>query len=465
MAQVAFTCGNPTNQHISGTIQLDSSATHTIAMLDIPSYISIAEFRMFIKDHDIDTFSHLLVLQTSSTYAMIIQFKEQIQANRFAEQYRNKYIDEIEMIKCAIEFLRDIVFDEQELKYEFPRKIEESCAICLEKLDPFENCVIAILCSHLFHFRCLSKWSDSSCPVCRFSITPNPLSACDICGITEDIWICIICGSVGCGRYSQKHALFHYQESGHTLSLDVETQRVWDYASENYVHRVLQNRTDGKLVPMQHQGDQLLNQVSDYIVPTLEHHASLKLEHIHTEYVYLLTSQLNQQKDAFIAQMKSIEDDGLNRIREMESLYQRKIASLKEFNLRLNELEEEKVHYQDMISKSQQELQEMCRKIDSLNALNTKLIHSQSELSKKVHKSELELMKEIESSIQEKRDRISALKEQLSDLKFYQKSQRALSKNVDIVEGKLYMFESPEKEEKSRRSSNSSRRHTPSKRI
>ena len=32
----------------------------------------------------------------------------------------------------------------------------------------------------------------------------------------------------------------------------METRRVWDYAGDNYVHRLIQSKTDGKLVALNH---------------------------------------------------------------------------------------------------------------------------------------------------------------------------------------------------------------------
>lgn len=47
-----------------------------------------------------------------------------------------------------------------------------------------------------------------SCPVCRYVQTPEtiPDNQCQECHSSESLWICLICGYVGCGRYVQGHA-------------------------------------------------------------------------------------------------------------------------------------------------------------------------------------------------------------------------------------------------------------------
>lgn len=64
----------------------------------------------------------------------------------------------------------------------------------------------------------------------------------------QDLWICLICGHVGCGRYREGHAVDHWHETEHAYALELESQRVWDYVSDGYVHRLIQSKTDGKLV-------------------------------------------------------------------------------------------------------------------------------------------------------------------------------------------------------------------------
>lgn len=109
------------------------------------------------------------------------------------------------------------------------------CPVCLERMDESVDGVLTILCNHAFHASCLEKWGDSTCPVCRCVQSPETAetSECESCGTgapsPDALWICLICGHVGCGRYQGGHAALHYRESGHCYALQLGSHRVWDY--------------------------------------------------------------------------------------------------------------------------------------------------------------------------------------------------------------------------------------------
>ncbi|CAI9298874.1 unnamed protein product [Lactuca saligna] len=42
---------------------------------------------------------------------------------------------------------------------------QPSCPVCLERLDQDMRGILTTICNHLFHCSCISKWTDSSCPV------------------------------------------------------------------------------------------------------------------------------------------------------------------------------------------------------------------------------------------------------------------------------------------------------------
>ncbi|CAK7902399.1 RING finger protein Etp1p [[Candida] anglica] len=178
-----------------------------------------------------------------------------------------------------------------------------TCPVCLERMDSSVTGLLTIPCQHTFHCQCLTKWKDDTCPICRYSINVSnqkvrrsvrrlsffrrpsstgnfsvvgdgsggsnasgatlssiaatiPTSTvasehCSECTISEKLWICLICGNLGCDRYApQHHSLNHFVSTGHCFAMELDTSRVWDYAGDNYVHRLIANESDGKLVEL-----------------------------------------------------------------------------------------------------------------------------------------------------------------------------------------------------------------------
>lgn len=169
---------------------------------------------------------------------------------------------------------------------------------------------MTIPCSHVFHCNCLQNWKGAGCPVCRFTNTAdsqgsssdpnNPYSQpfggsqvsnlCSACDSTDDLWICLICGVVGCGRYKGAHAKDHWKETAHSFALELETQHVWDYAGDMWVHRLIRDKGDGKVVELPSRGNQGGHGPEEDVVPRA------KLENIGLEYTHLITSQLESQR-------------------------------------------------------------------------------------------------------------------------------------------------------------------------
>lgn len=62
---------------------------------------------------------------------------------------------------------------------------------------------------------------------------------CRECSMHKTLWVCLTCGYVGCGRYSNRHSVQHFQETQHPYSLELATLRIWDYVHEDrFAHRV-----------------------------------------------------------------------------------------------------------------------------------------------------------------------------------------------------------------------------------
>ncbi|KAJ2359695.1 hypothetical protein H4S01_006051, partial [Coemansia sp. RSA 2610] len=163
-----------------------------------------------------------------------------------------------------------------------------TCPVCLERLDSAISGLLTTLCQHLFHCQCLAQWGDGNCPVCRYSQTAARIereeiqqtaasrwapeaslvastssaniaaqdatseqSRCHVCKRTNDLWICLICGTIGCGRYANGHAKDHFEQTQHPYSMELDSQNVWDYVGDGYVHRLLQNAADRKVIALE----------------------------------------------------------------------------------------------------------------------------------------------------------------------------------------------------------------------
>ena len=57
-----------------------------------------------------------------------------------------------------------------------------------------------------------------------------------VCGLNENIWVCLICSYTGCGRYSNRHAKEHFLQAGHGLTIELVTGRIWSYVQDDFVH-------------------------------------------------------------------------------------------------------------------------------------------------------------------------------------------------------------------------------------
>ncbi len=235
-----------------------------------------------------------------------------------------------------------------------PNKDDHQCPVCLDKMSlGASSSILTTVCNHSFHIGCLAKWQDSPCPVCRFdhSGLNETLSRCHICSNTMGNYVCLICGVVSCAKGPSSahemtadgsssdqipshrgHAMQHYEETLHAYALDTETQHVFDFAGGGYVHRLIQNMEDGKIVEgtdprvmEEAQLQQLLgrdNSEEDGLTPlsslersTIPTYSSSaeddeavhrKLEGFAGQYYTLLKSQLEQQRIYYEGRLEAI---------------------------------------------------------------------------------------------------------------------------------------------------------------
>ncbi|KAE9399879.1 BRCA1-associated protein [Gymnopus androsaceus JB14] len=318
------------NETISGSTNLPEGVIHVfrdylvtdgviLAVLAVPSWMAPSDFLAFVAPAA-DTISHLRILRFT-VYPIVrlalIKFQKPEDASEFPEICNVVHVLSVKLQAedTVSQGVAQFVSSPSNM-YELP-----TCPVCLDRMDMAVTGLITVPCSHTFHCMCLSKWGDSRCPVCRYSQnlmsshplsssstrpTPIPfanpstdnMSSCSACSSTTNLWICLICGNVGCGRYGRAHAQSHYQATTHLYALELETQRVWDYAGDGYVHRLIQNKADGKLVELPSAATSMSTSPREGGLGPSAADAlgAEKIEAIGIEYSYLLTSQLDSQR-------------------------------------------------------------------------------------------------------------------------------------------------------------------------
>ncbi|KAF5019986.1 hypothetical protein F66182_7992 [Fusarium sp. NRRL 66182] len=304
----------------------------TLCIPAVPAYMSPGDLMGFVGERWRGDISHCRMVMTSrmNRYLVLLKFRDDFRAKQWRREFDGRVFNSVEPQICHVVFVKSITFETPTRRKSSaalsplsssagmssslrpfppptPNLVElPTCPVCLERMDE-TNGLLTIPCSHVFHCTCLQNWKGAGCPVCRFTNTsPNAASdssslhtqpfgsgvsnLCTVCDCTDDLWICLICGYVGCGRYKGGHAKDHWKETAHCFALELETQHVWDYAGDMWVHRLIRDKGDGKVVELPSRNRPVGHLEEEDVVPRA------KLESIGLEYTHLVTSQLESQR-------------------------------------------------------------------------------------------------------------------------------------------------------------------------
>lgn len=344
-----------------------------------------------------------------------------------------------------------------------------TCPVCLERMDETSG-LLTIPCSHVFHCNCLQSWKGSGCPVCRFTNASetegspndpdNPYSQpfgssvsnlCTVCDCTDDLWICLICGHLGCGRYKGAHAKDHWKETAHSFALELETQHVWDYAGDLWVHRLIRDKGDGKVVELPGRSNLSGHPHEEDVVPRA------KFENIGLEYTQLITSQLESQRAYYEEMLSKAVDKAAKASAAAESMAAQSTVATE----KLNDLEEKfTMLTTDTIPQLERDLQREKNKGTKSETLARNMGKSLQE-EKRVNEG---LMKRIEhlggdndtvrQQLTELKGEVEELKEMNRDLSMFisgQEKLKELENEGKIEEGELEGGSASVPEKKGRR--------------
>ncbi|KAK9268532.1 hypothetical protein L1049_000285 [Liquidambar formosana] len=398
----------------SPSLSNPSTRSTLLFVVAVPKYFSSVDFIRFCGSY-IDHISELIFIRNDGMddrYSVLIKLVNQVKADGFYRNLNGKWFSPAETEVCHILFALSVEYTASaEIASTPPVGYTElpTCPVCLERLDQDTSGILSTLCDHSFQCSCNSKWTYLSCQVCRFCQQQDEKPTCFVCGTTENLWVCVICGFVGCGRYKERHAINHWRDTQHCFSLDLETQRVsdyvrvWDYVGDTYVHRLNQSKTDGKLVKM---NSHCMSLEEDCGTCGCSEDSGIsgallssKVETIVDEYNRLLATQLETQRqyyESLLLEAKSKRESSIS-----ETVEKVLTSKMQDIQDKLEKYVEEKKVVAD---------------------INQNLMKNQEVLRKKV--------KEIEereiSSLRLRDEKILDLEEQIRDLTVYIEAQKTL---------------------------------------
>ncbi|XP_037951106.1 BRCA1-associated protein [Teleopsis dalmanni] len=444
--EIAYFSGNPSVEVTNGIIHLykknerkeiKEAPSNQLCLLAVPTILTCHDLLSFIAPCH-SKIQHVRIIRDASPnqFMVLLEFRSNESALDFYQTFNGAPYNSLEPDSvCHAVWVSSVERGDDGLPplghTELP-----TCPVCLERMDESVDGVLTILCNHAFHAGCLIKWGDSTCPVCRHVQTPQSLedSVCMECEGTDSLWICLICGHVGCGRYQGGHAAAHYRATNHAFAMQLGSSSVWDYAGDNFVHRVMQNKSDGKLVATQSPDDE----------------GEEKIDSMQLEFSYLLTSQLETQRKYFEERLLEVETRWKST--EMSAEYQKK--KLNEFEQKVNTLTKEKQALERKLAQNATKLKEVQKQLSDENQISKALQTNQSSWQSKFHS----LEKEYQEYRVAHEAELAAVKEELRDVMFYMSAQSQIANSElkdEIETGQVVV---PEQEAKPTGSSKAQRR-------
>ncbi|CAL0330487.1 unnamed protein product [Lupinus luteus] len=417
---------NPKLRERRGVLHLFRTSSHSshhsshhsslLFILAVPNYLSFHDFIRFCGPH-LHHLHSLLFLRNDAMedrYTVLLYLSDHFAAHAFYNNFNAQKFSPSEAEVCHILFLDSVEYSEYaEVAGTPPPGCTEipTCPVCLERLDPDTSGILTTLCDHSFQCPCVSKWTYLSCQVCRLC-QQDEKPTCYVCGTLDDVWACMICGFVGCGRYKEGHAIRHWKQTQHCYSLDFRTQQIWDYVGDSYVHRLNQNQSkiDGKLE-------------GNFRCMSLEENCGMcecredsgidealfnsKVEAKVDEYNRLLASQLETQRQYY----ESLLIEARSKVESSVSeAVEKAVAS----------------EMQDM----QNELERCTEERNAVAEANRKLIKNQEIWRKKVKEAE----EREAASVKSLSEKILDLEEQIRDIKIFLEAQKTIDKMSDSNE-------------------------------
>uniref|UniRef100_A0A8C2FZS5 BRCA1 associated protein n=1 Tax=Cyprinus carpio TaxID=7962 RepID=A0A8C2FZS5_CYPCA len=413
--QISFFSGNPSVEIVHGIMHLyktnkmtslteDVRRSAMLCILTVPTTMTSHDLMKFVAPFN-DVMEHMKIIRDSmpNQYMVLVKFRRQADADSFYTECNGRQFNSIEDAVCQLVY------------------VERAEVIKSEEVRLWS-----------ISSQCLQRWEDATCPVCRYCQTPEPVeeNKCFECGVQENLWICLICGHIGCGRYVSRHAYKHFEETQHTYAMQLTNHRVWDYAGDNYVHRLVASKSDGKMVQYECEGDTCQDE---------------KIDALQLEYSYLLTSQLDSQRIYWENKIVHLEKDTAEEINNMKAKFKETIDKCDSLERKLNELTKEKQSLDKKCSQLNNKVVKLSQELREEQEMNRCLRANQTQLQAQLQEEE----RRAHETAANKDGQIAELQEQLRDVMFYLETQQQIDRmpadaRQEIQEGQINIAAAPQ---------------------
>lgn len=421
---ISFFSGNPSVEIVHGIMHLyktnkmtsltdDVRRSAMVCILTVPATMTSHDLMKLMAPFN-DVMEHMKIIRdsTPNQYMVLLKFCTQADADSFYTACNGNPFNSIEDAVCQLIYVEraEVIKSGEGASLPVMELTElPKCTVCLERMDESVNGILTTLCNHSFHSQCLQRWEDASCPVCRYCQTPEPVeeNKCFECGVQENLWICLICGHIGCGRYVSRHAYKHFEETQHTYAMQLTNHRVWDYAGDNYVHRLVASKTDGKMVQYECEGDLCQDE---------------KIDALQLEYSYLLTSQLDSQRIYWENKIVHLEKETAEEIINMKAKFKETLERCDNLERRLNDICKEKQGVEKKCAQLNSRVAKLSLELQEEQEMNNCLRANQTQLQSRLAEEE----RKGKESGELKDGTIGELQEQLRDVMFYLEAQQQI---------------------------------------
>ncbi|KAI2660232.1 BRCA1-associated protein [Labeo rohita] len=411
--QISFFSGNPKMTSLTEDVRRSAM----LCVLTVPTTMTSHDLMKFVAPFN-DVMEHMKIIRdsTPNQYMVLVKFRSQADADSFYTTCNGRQFNSIEDAVCQLVYVEraEVIKSEEGASLPVMDLTElPKCTVCLERMDESVNGVLTTLCNHSFHSQCLQRWEDAS-----YCQTPEP-----------NLWICLICGHIGCGRYVSRHAYKHFEETQHTYAMQLTNHRVWDYAGDNYVHRLVASKTDGKMVQYECEGDTCQDE---------------KIDALQLEYSYLLTSQLESQRIYWENKIVHLEKDTAEEINNMKAKFKETIDKCDSLERKINELTKEKQSIEKKCSQLNNKVVKLSQELREEQEMNRCLRANQTQLQAQLQEEE----RRAHEMLANKDGQIAELQEQLRDVMFYLETQQHIDRmpadtRQEIQEGQINIAAAP----------------------